>query len=172
MSNQLNANQSAMGVEKAISMYPIVNSDIDKLYPLYYYTWGNVKIFFESSILNVKSNYWKLSVNTDTCADKTNMIYHRHNLFAYFMHLKNNREKIYERDNHLHFNDYAGEICIYNNLENIRKYILCIIMSNSNKILINKLTKTFKNLKILFFEDVCDLHGNFKINFSREKKIP
>lgn len=142
-SNKLLAFKSVAGVIEAVSTYPILNCDIGHKLP-FWAMWGENKIFLSPQLLIDFSN-WRLGIKTDTSVKKILMPFSNTTLNNYFFEISTHRYHVWSDDNYDEsFGDYMGELAFFNNIINIKSYILFVAIK-FNKI---DLISTIKSMGI------------------------
>lgn len=133
--NRIEAKKSSMGLNVAVSTYPILDCDMGHLFNLFDF-WGTCKIFIKPSLLSDKTD-WQLSVESDVAADWRKMPYNHTNVHEYMPVISQNRSAIYLNQ---HETDmvklYGGELAFKSTLEKIKNYILFVTIDDTKPELI------------------------------------
>lgn len=158
--NQIEAKKSSMGLNVAVSTYPILDCDLDHTLNLSEF-WGTCKIFLNSSLLMDKID-WQLSIESDVSADWRRMPYNHTNISEYMPIISRNRSSVWWSD-HRETDTiklYGGELSFKSSLENIRNYILFVAINDKNPELIQYVMELGINV-IIFHDNVLTLNSNW-----------
>jgi hypothetical protein len=151
--NRIIAKKSPMGINRAVSTYPILDCDLGHELNLLNF-WGTCKIFMKNNILKEKD--WKLSIQSDVSADWNYMPYNIHNISTYMSSISPQRHNVWhthEHTNEDHMEDdnvklYGGELAFTGDLENIENHILFVTIEDSRPHLIEKVMSYGVNVVI------------------------
>lgn len=133
--NQITARKSSMGLNVAVSTYPILDCDIGHEFNLLEF-WGTSKIFIKPSLLIDNPN-WQLSVESDVSADWNKMPYNYTNIQEYMPIISRYRSAIWlSRQETDVVRLYGGELAFKNTLTNIKNYILFVAIDDTKPELI------------------------------------